>query len=414
LPYRYLIAAAFGAGFVAAAFSATQAGNAAVASKPLTRAQAYERAARLTALGRKLFNDPSLSGSGKIACATCHDPAHAFGPPNDKPVQYGGKDLKQAGLRAVPSLRYLQVVPQFTEHYFEPEDEADESVDNGPTGGLTWDGRVDRGRDQAATPLLLPYEMANDSIAAIAAKVRRADYAGELKAIFGSAVLDNPDKTFAAVVEALETYEQSPAEFYPYSSKYDAYLAGRAKLSPQEAHGLALFSDEAKGNCASCHRSAPDDDGTPPQFTDFGMIAIGVPRNNAIPANADPNYFDLGLCGPLRTDFKGRADYCGLFRTPSLRNVAVRKVFFHNGMAHSLKEAVSFYVERDTNPAKWYPRNPDGSVRKFDDLPPAYWGNINTDPPFGQRPGDPPRLSETEIDDIVAFLKTLTDGYTPR
>ncbi|HEU4662037.1 MAG TPA: cytochrome c peroxidase [Pseudolabrys sp.] len=399
---------------MAAAFSATQAGNAAVASKPLTRAQAYERAARLTALGRKLFNDPSLSGSGKIACATCHDPAHAFGPPNDKPVQYGGKDLKQAGLRAVPSLRYLQVVPQFTEHYFEPEDEADESVDNGPTGGLTWDGRVDRGRDQAAMPLLSPYEMANDSIAAIAAKVRRADYAGELKAIFGSAVLDNPDKTFAAVVEALETYEQSPAEFYPYSSKYDAYLAGRAKLSPQEAHGLALFSDEAKGNCASCHRSAPDDDGTPPQFTDFGMIAIGVPRNNAIPANADPNYFDLGLCGPLRTDFKGRADYCGLFRTPSLRNVAVRKVFFHNGMAHSLKEAVSFYVERDTNPAKWYPRNPDGSVRKFDDLPPAYWGNINTDPPFGQRPGDPPRLSETEIDDIVAFLKTLTDGYTPR
>ncbi|HEX5508970.1 MAG TPA: cytochrome c peroxidase [Pseudolabrys sp.] len=394
-------------------FSAAQGGGDAAASKPLTRAEAYRRAADLSALGRKLFNDPALSGSGQMACATCHDPAHAFGPPNDKPVQYGGRDMHQPGLRAVPSLRYLQVVPQFTEHYFEPEDEADESIDNGPTGGLTWDGRVDRGRDQAAMPLLSPYEMANDNIAAVAAKVREAKYAGELKQIFGSNVFDTPAKTFGAVVEALETYEQSPADFYPYSSKYDAYLAGRVKLSTQEARGLALFNDEAKGNCASCHRSEPDDDGTPPQFTDYGMIAIGVPRNRAIPANADPNYFDLGLCGPLRTDFKDRADYCGLFRTPSLRNVAERKVFFHNGMAHSLKEAVSFYVDRDTNPGKWYPRNPDGSVRKFDDLPAVYHANVNTDPPFGQKVGDVPRLSEAEIDDIVAFLKTLTGGYTP-
>ena len=70
-------------------------------------------------------------------------------------VQLGGKDMRQPGMRAVPSLKYLQVVPQFTEHYFESDDEGDDSIDNGPTGGLTWDGRVDRGRDQARIPLLV-------------------------------------------------------------------------------------------------------------------------------------------------------------------------------------------------------------------------------------------------------------------
>jgi cytochrome c peroxidase len=126
----------------------------------LTRPEAYARAAQLEALGRALFADPSLSASGRLACSTCHDPGHAFGPPNALPVQLGGKDMRQPGIRAVPSLKYLQVVPQFTEHYFESDDEGDDSIDNGPTGGLTWDGRVDRGRDQARLPLLSPFEMA--------------------------------------------------------------------------------------------------------------------------------------------------------------------------------------------------------------------------------------------------------------
>ena len=410
MPTRRPIALIFLAGLAFSAAGAVHAQDDATLG-PLTRAQAYERAAALAALGRKLFNDVSLSGSGQMACATCHDPAHAFGPAGAEPVRYGGKDMQQPGLRAVPSLRYLQAVPQFTEHYFEPEDDGDESIDNGPTGGLTWDGRVDRGRQQAAAPLLSPYEMANDDAAGVVAKVRNADYAGELQKIFGAGVFDKNGRAFAAITEALEAYEQSPSDFYPYSSKYDAYLAGRAKLSAPEARGLALFNDEAKGNCASCHRSEPDNDGTPPQFTDYGMIALGVPRNNAIPANADAKYFDLGLCGPLRTDLRDKPQYCGLFRTPSLRNVATRKIFYHNGLSHSLHGAVAFYVERDTDPGKWYPRNPDGSVRKFDDLPAVYHGNINREPPFGQKPGDPPRLSDAEIDDVVAFLKTLTDGY---
>ncbi|MBV9626931.1 MAG: cytochrome-c peroxidase, partial [Xanthobacteraceae bacterium] len=92
---------------------------------------------------------------------------------------------------------------------------------------------------------------------------------------------------------------------------------------------------------------------------------------------------------------------------------ALRKSFFHNGAFHTLRDAVAFYATRDTNPERWYPRNADGSIHKYDDLPAQYHDNINTDPPFDRQPGDPPALSESEIDDIVAFLKTLTDGYRP-
>lgn len=379
-------------------------------SAGLSRAQAYARAAALDALGRKLFADPSLSASGRVACATCHDPRFAYGPPNSLDVQLGGKTMREPGLRAVPSLKYLQAVPQFAEHYYESDDEGDPSVDNGPTGGLTWDGRVDRRRDQARLPLLSPFEMANDGAADVAAKVRKAAYSDEMREIFGSTIFDDSGRAFAGVVEALEVYQQNAAEFYPYSSRYDAYLAGHAQLSPQEKRGLTLFNDPAKGNCANCHRSAPGNDGTPPQFTDYGLIAIGVPRNRHIPANADPNFYDLGACGPLRSDLAGRREFCGLFRTPSLRNVALRRTFFHNGSVHNLREAVAFYVERDTDPAKWYPRDADGKVRKFDDVPAQYHGNINDEQPFGARTADQPALSASEIDDIVAFLKTLSDA----
>ena len=377
----------------------------------MSRAQAFERAAALAALGRKMFVDPALSASGRMACATCHDPAHAFGPPNARSVQLGGKDMREPGIRAVPSLTYLQAAPQFTEHYYESDDEGDASVDNGPTGGLTWDGRADRGRDQARLPLLSPFEMANADAAAVAAKLRKTSYADEVRAVFGDAVFDDPDKALSAVAESLEVYEQDYRAFYPYSSKYDAYLAGQARLTAQEMRGLELFNDPDKGNCASCHISRRAYDGTPPQFTDYGLIALGVPRNAAIPANADPAFFDLGLCGPLRTDLRGRKEYCGLFRTPSLRNTALRQSFFHNGVFHTLKQVIEFYVERDTDPAKWYAKNADGSVNKFDDLPAAYYANINTDPPFGGRPGEKPALSRGEIDDVISFLRTLNDGY---
>ena len=394
---------------------AVLAAGAAGAQEPAapSRAQVYRRVEALTALGRKMFLDPSLSASGNMSCASCHSPLDAFGPPNALSVQLGGQDLQQSGMRAVPSLKYLQATPQFTEHFFDSDDAADDSVDNGPTGGLTWDGRVDQGRDQARIPLLSPFEMANQDPAEFAARLRDTPYAGEFRPIFGDTVLADPDKTFEAALEALELYQQSSAEFYPYSSKYDAYLAGKAELTVQERRGLSLFEGPAKGNCARCHVSAPGKDGTPPQFTDYGLVAIGAPRNTAIRANEDPNFFDLGLCGPLRSDLRDRAEYCGRFKTPSLRNVATRSVFFHNGIFHTLRQVMEFYVHRDTNPEKWYPRDANGSVRKFDDLPAAYIANVDVDPPFGGHLGDRPVLSDDEIDDVIAFMRTLTDGFLP-
>jgi cytochrome c peroxidase len=384
------------------------------AAHGLTRAEAYRHAETLAALGRALFADPTLSASGRMACANCHEPKRAFGPRNALAVQLGGKDLRQAGFRAVPSLKYLQAVPQFTEHYYESDDEGDDSIDNGPTGGLTWDGRVDRASDQARIPLLSSFEMANADATAVVREVRDGRYAEDMKKLFGPAIFGDTDAAFAAITHALEVYQQDFRAFYPYSAKYDAYLAGRAQLSAQESRGLALFNDPAKGNCGNCHRSAPGRDGTPPQFTDYGLIALGVPRNDGIAANADPQFFDLGACGPLRTDLAGRSEYCGRFMTPTLRNVALRQVFFHNGRAHSLREAIAFYVERDTAPQKWYPRDAEGRVDKFDDLPAQYRGNVNVEPPFGGKPGDPPLLSASEIEDVIAFLNTLTDGYETR
>ena len=377
----------------------------------MSRAQVYRRVEALTALGREMFFDPSLSASGKTSCATCHSPVDAFGPPNALPVQPGGKDMRKLGMRAVPSLRYLQATPQFTEHFFDTDDATNDSLDNGPTGGLTWDGRVDRGRNQARIPLLSPFEMANRSPAEFVARLRLARYADELRRIFGDAVFADTDKAFAVALEAFEVFQQNPAEFYPYSSKYDAYLAHKAELSDQESRGLSLFADPAKGNCARCHMSTLGKDGTPPQFTDYGLVALGVPRNTAIPANSDPNLFDLGLCGPLRTDLRSRPEYCGRFKTPTLRNAATRRVFFHNGIFHTLREVIAFYVRRDTSPEKWYPRAADGNVRKFDDLPASYDANVDADPPFGGHPGDRPALSDDEIDDLIAFLQTLTDGF---
>jgi cytochrome c peroxidase len=363
--------------------------------RPLTRAEATRRARLLEDIGRQMFVDPTLSGSGTLSCASCHSPRHAFGPPNARATQLGGQQLDRVGLRAVPSLRYLQTRPPFSEHFFESEEDGDESIDAGPTGGLTWDGRVNRGRDQARIPLLSPDEMANDRIADIVAAVKRAPYARQFKEPI----------TFDAIVTALATYEQREADFYPYSSKYDANLRGEARLSTQEQRGLTLFNDPAKGNCARCHLSQRGPNGTLPQFTDYGFMALGLPRNRTLPVNADPAYFDLGLCGPIRTDLQGKAEYCGKFMTPTLRNVATRQTFFHNGVVHSLREAVAFYVQRDTSPEKWYPHG------KFDDLPARYRANVEMEPPFGRRPGDPPALTEAEIDDVVAFLQTLTDGF---
>jgi cytochrome c peroxidase len=352
-------------------------------------------------IGRKIFFDQSLSASGRMSCASCHDPDKAHAQNNALAVQLGGPNADQPGFRAVPSLRYLHLNPEFA---FDEE--------GTPIGGFNRDGRARTLAEQAQRPFLAPHEMANASQEEVIARLKKTGYTGQFKALFGAAIFDTPSDAFNRVGFALQQYQKEDSVFHPFDSRYDHFLQGKAALGAPELRGLALFNDPAKGNCAACHASAPSADGKPPLFTDFSFDNLGVPRNRAIPATADPAYFDLGLCGPDRTDLMTHTALCGAFKVPTLRNVATRQVFFHNGAFSSLHDVVRFYVRRDTHREEWYPRGPDRGVRQFDDLPPAYRDNVNTaEGPYNRRPNMPPALTEEEIDDVVRFLETLNDGY---
>jgi cytochrome c peroxidase len=380
---------------------------------PQNSAGATARAQALTQLGRDLFFEKALSSSGKMSCASCHDPDHAYTPANDRAVQLGGEKLDQPGNRAVPTLKYLQAVPPFEQHHFGIKDDGEEARDQGPVGGLTWDGRVDRLRDQARIPILSPIEMANRNEASAIEHILAAGYGPRIEALFGEVALKDPNTGLAALTEAIEAFEHKRDVFFPYTSKFDYWLEGMATLTEAETRGLKAFVDPARGNCDSCHEATMFRGGEHPTLTDFRLVATAVPRNSKIPANHDTHYFDLGLCGPIRTDLAGHPEFCGLFKVPTLRNVALKNRFFHNGVVKSLRDAVRFYAERETNPERWYPKNPDGSIAVYDDMPPQYRDNINRSPPFDRKRGEQPRLSAGDIDDIVAFLNTLTDGYKP-
>ncbi|MBC7574525.1 MAG: c-type cytochrome [Herminiimonas sp.] len=360
-----------------------------------------QAAITVSGLGKLIFRDASLSASGRLACASCHNPDRAHAQTNDLAAQLGGPDLATQGSRAAPSLRYLNLTPRFSL-----------AADGTPSGGFDRDGRAQTLAEQAQRPFLAAHEMANDDPAAVIAKLQQAAYAEQFRAVFGASIFDDPATAFDRVLLALQQYQNQDPAFHPFDSKYDQFIAGKLVLDPAELRGLALFNNQAKGNCAACHTSAKGADGRPPLFTDFSFDNLGVPRNAALAVNADPAHFDLGLCGPDRTDLTARRDLCGAFKVPTLRNVATRHVFFHNGRFSNLRDVVGFYVRRDTNPEQWYPTAADGTVLKFDDMPPELRGNVNmTEGSYNRHPGDAPALSAAEIDDVVRFLATLTDGY---
>jgi cytochrome c peroxidase len=367
---------------------------------------------QLATLGKLIFFDPALSASGKLSCASCHNPDHAYGPPDGKAVQFGGPSLESPGARAVPSLRYvLNRTPIWAQEQPAALIDRLTETDLAPAGGFGWDGRFDSLAAQAAFPLLAANEMDNPDRGAVVAKLAAAAYAPLFRRIFGDTIFADPDQAFARAMSAIARFELDDPSFHPYSSKFDRYLDGKVRLSAQERRGKALFDDPKGGNCASCHLDAKGADGSHPLLTDYQFEALGVPRNDELPQNADPNYYDLGLCGPVRTDHADIRAYCGLFKTPTLRNVATRGVFFHNGRYHSLKEALEFYVQRDTDPEKWY-RSTNGAVEMFDDLPPGLRGNVDTiDLPLTKAKGEQPVWNDAQIEDVIAFLKTLNDGY---
>ena len=402
--YRRLAAAAvrFARVFLCASCVLGIASAAAVATTPPNAGEPS-----LASLGRRMFFDPALSASGRLACGTCHDPRYAYGPPPGGAIAMGGAHTDRSGTRAVPSLRYLRSSPSFSLHHHFPDG------DDGPIGGFTWDGRAASIREQAVLPLLAANEMANAGPADVVDNLRNAGYATEFQALFGADVFETTDRAFDAALQALDAFQLVPAEFFPYSSRYDAFLRGDIDLTDQENRGVAVFKDPRKGNCASCHLGTIRA-GKPPTFTDYDFVNVGVPRNPRIPANADPAYHDLGLCGPLRQDLTGAAEFCGFFRSPTMRNTVIRDAYFHNGVFHTLREVIDFYNERDLHPEKFYSRNPDGSVHRFDDMSPGSRDNIDHDPPLDRKPGDEPALTAADIEDLIAFLGTLTDADVTR
>lgn len=355
----------------------------------------------MAALGQKLFSDPSLSASGRMSCATCHVPAAGDAQNNILPSQLGGPNLDRQGLRTTPSIRYLA---QNTAFFFDEK--------GTPTGGFFWDGRAQSLQQQAGGPFLDPAEMANPDKASVIAKLARTAYVADFLAVFGDDSLSDIEGAFDRLTLAIQLFEREEVSLNAYTSKYDAFLRGETALTRQEKRGLRLFNDAKKGNCFACHPSARGSDGAMPAFTDFTYDNLGVPRNPAQVRNADPDFYDLGLCDRATGDLKDRTDLCGAFKVPSLRNVTMRRAYFHNGHFTDLREVIRFYVERDIHPEKWYGRNPDGSVNKFDDLPAAYKANVNTEEvPYDRSPGDSPALNDEEIEDVLAFLRTLNDGW---
>jgi cytochrome c peroxidase len=387
-------------------------------------------------LGRLLFFDPALSASGKQSCASCHSPAYAYSPPNKLTVQPGGPDLKSFGNRPPPSLAYLYRQQPFS---IGPDTVSDDVTVNlnavaasvsgdtraqksagtaappamVPQGGLFWDGRADSLQRQAFIPATDPLEMANTS-AKIAQTLATGRYRQPFMQLFGPAVVNDPDRLVSEAMFAIVRYQIEDPSFHAFTSKYDAWLQGNARLSAAEQRGMQLFNDPKKANCAACHLSQVSRDGLPPLFTDTQYEAIGVPRNPHLPSNANPEFHDLGLCGPVRKDLVQQKQYCGMFLTPTLRNADRRSVFFHNGVYHSLKQVVDFYNLRTAQPEKIYPHDASGKVSLYNDIPRALQGNVDIkDAPFDQKAGDPPPLSNLDIQDIIAFIHTLDDGYTP-
>lgn len=363
-------------------------------------------------LGKRIFEDANLSEPRGMSCMSCHDPRHAFQGNNASRIAAvaAGSRPGHFGSRKVPTLMYKAYSPPFG--FYKDVDDGKEVLE--AKGGQFWDGRAGDLADQVRTPLTNPDEMNNPSLEAVAAKIADGDYADLAKSVFGADLFDDGKAAMTKLSGAVAAFEQS-ARFAPFSSRFDDWLRGKARLSALEQRGLRVFIDPKRGNCLACHAAKTDSkDPTDWLFTDFTYDAFGLPRNPAIPANADPKYFDLGLCARPGLDAVlpkevARDSLCGAFKVPTLRNVAVSAPYFHNGAFASLRDAVALYATRDTDPAHWYPRE-NGGVNKFDDLPQNLRAAVNTkEVPYDRKIGQRPRLDNGDIDALVAFLNTLTD-----
>jgi len=327
-------------------------------------------------LGERIFHDPDLSEPRGQACADCHDRQLAFSDPEDDRTSMGVVRGRM-GARNAQTAMYAQFAPPLHR----------DPTTNQMVGGLFWDGRAASLEDQAAIPFLNPLEMNLPNKAALVERIRNAEYADSFRRVFGARSLDDVDGAADRIFEAVAAFERTSA-FAPFSSKYDRYLAGQATLDEQEARGLATFEDPARGNCASCHPSRTND-GTPPLFTDFSYANIGVPKF------ADNPFYELPL--ELNPDGEGFIDrglatttgdpaHAGMFRVPTLRNVARTSPYTHNGYFRRLEDLLE---HKSSFATKFPPEVPETVDRE-------HLGKSN--------------LTPQEIADLIAFLRTLTDS----
>ncbi|MBK5970050.1 cytochrome-c peroxidase [Thiorhodovibrio litoralis] len=376
----------------------------------------------LEQLGKALFFDTQLSQPPGQACASCHSPISGWTSPQSgsdpASAVVEGAVRGRFGNRRPPMAAYASFSPPL---HLDPEE--DHFV-----GGNFWDGRASgwllghATADQAQGPFLNPVEQNLSDGADVVHRVCHGDNSEAFLAYFGTQACDNPVAGFNAIARAIAAFESS-AEMNAFSSKYDYYLKDpeRYPLTEQEALGLELFVRDDKGMCAACHPHEPGPNGEPPLFTDFTYDNLGVGRNldnpwygmkDFNPEGAD--WVDPGLGGFLKTvpRFADRVEEnIGKYKVPSLRNADQRpapgfvKRFMHNGAQASLEEVTHFYNTRDIKPV----------CEEIDDPKPAEncWpapeisANLNT-----EELGDLGLTAEEEAA-IVAFMRTLNDGWTP-
>jgi len=415
----------------------------------------------LPTLGQALVFDKTLSARKNEACALCHTPAAGFqdGISAFTPAAgiFPGTLTQRAGFRTPPSLAYSEFAPLLQFH------PATESTPASFTGGLFWDARAaglvtgNPGQDQAAFPLVDPLEMALPDPACVVRRIAIGAYASEFVAAWGSIQITWPPDTDTVCAQPnnggpdqtplhlsksdrvavnaiigfvglnIEEYGQSILAS-PFTSKYDAVQAGSAQFTQQEAAGYALFTGAA--HCSMCHGLTPPEGvKTPPLFTDFSAHNTGIPHNTQVPyltenlpdeygyvANpAGPDFIDEGvgafLASPLDTnrEFQAQApNFVGTFQVPTLRNVAAlpapgaTRTFMHNGFFSSLPPIVHFYNTRDVLPRC------TGDTGVGVTCWPAPEVAVNETTLIGNL-----GLSADDEANVVAFLGTLTDGYTP-
>jgi cytochrome c peroxidase len=385
-------------------------------------------------LGKSVFFDEALSLNLNQSCASCHDPLVGFTGGieafNAHGAVYQGSVTGQFGDRKPPSAAYATQSPVF---HLGKHDTW--------TGGNFWDGRAtgwklgNPAADQAQGPFLNPVEQALPDSACVVYRVCNPtvveDYpvtfedvwgAGSCDitwpadvdtacAPFGGAVTLSPedraksDTAYDNIALSIAVYEASP-EVNAFTSKYDS----KAKLSKEEKKGRSLFQGKAK--CSACHPS----NGQQPLFTDYTFDNLGVPQNPENPALiADSNFVDVGLGGFLKTagyPEEVYEDEWGKQKVPTLRNVdkgadSVTKAYAHNGYFKTLYGIVHFYNTRDVLDVCPGPYTEEQALAADCWPAPEVWENVNTD-----ELGDLGLSVEDEWA-IVAFLKTLSDGYQP-